>query len=252
MSSGIKNIKVIPLDTKSGKGKTRTSYMKWSREHLALAKCVGTKKHYSGDWVYPTMKSGQTTLDETQREQAEKAEAAHARSLLAMKDSQDKKTVDQATTAELPDGCPAKAWKKLRLKHCPETAAGKSELDDDFKNLKLAHAGQNPGDWISDMIDVQCLLQKVHNKSEREVKTDILGHVFTNILFDDYDSLIDDYQKRLKKNEDVSLDDVQDELQEHFDRAQHRKGLKKGNNKNGNHNNDDDGETALNTGGGGC
>ena len=61
-----------------------------------------------------------------------------------------------------------------------------------LRRTRLERTGQNRGDWISDMIDVQCLLQKVHKKSEEDTKTDILGHIFANVLFEDYDSLIED------------------------------------------------------------
>ena len=125
MSDNLKAIRIIQFDDK------KSSFRRWSKKFLAVAKRRGYKKVLLGTETVP---KSMDVLDETKAADKvllaarEANELAYNDLILACDGDIAFGIVETAVSAELPDGDAKLAWKNLHTMFMPKTSANKVQL----------------------------------------------------------------------------------------------------------------------------
>jgi hypothetical protein len=132
------------------------------------------------------------------------------------------RTVTTAITNDFKGGHLPTAWNKLIKRTIPLTTASKAKINATFNELTLDSSDQDPEEWIAELEDYQLILVQFFNKTVEESQKDIKGHIFTKIAIDNYDTVLKPLEKRHDKNDDVELDEIIEDMKQHFDLMQER------------------------------
>ena len=94
--------------------------------------------------------------------------------------------VDEAVTANIPEGDANLAWKKLKKRFDPQNAADKVRLKEEFTNSKVSDWKKNLEDWIIQLEIKRTKLKRMGHIISGE---DLIIHVLNN-LPEEYESKI--------------------------------------------------------------
>lgn len=169
-----KSIKVIAFTNKS-------DWKVWSMKFLARAYQKGYKSVLLGTTTVP---KGDEVLDpkipdENIKMKARKAnDMAYSDLTLCFDDIVNIVLIDQAKTADLPEGDANKAWKNLINKHAPKTTASKVAIKTAFLQSKLVNVKTDPDVWIANLERMKAELTVMKDTMTDE---DLIIHVLVNL-----------------------------------------------------------------------
>ena len=132
------------------------------------------------------------------------------------------RTVTTAITNDFKGGHLPTAWEKLIKRTIPLTTATKAKITATFSEMTLDSVDTDPEEWIAELEDYQLILVEFFNKTVEESQKDIKGHIFTKIAIDNYDTVLKPLEKRHDRNDDVELDEIIQDMKQHFDLMQER------------------------------
>ena len=177
-------IRVLPF---SGK---KEEWNMWSKKFLARAKKLGYRDILTGEKIND--KEKRSGLNDN----------AYSDLLLAMNCEVAFDYVDEAVSEEFPEGDVALAWTNLMQKFQPSTTGSRVYYKNEFNNSKL-QSDKDPDEWISGLEKLRKLVKSTGSEISDK---DFIIHVLNN-LPKTYESMIDNFEKELDKDELTVSDD---------------------------------------------
>ena len=201
MSENLKAIRIIQFDDK------KSSFRRWSKKFLAVAKRRGYKKVLLGTEPVP---SSMDVLDETDPAQKvllvarEANEIAYNDLILACDGDIAFSIVETAVSADLPDGDAKLAWKNLHTKFMPQTSANKVQLMAKFANSSLKSWKKDPDEWINDL---EILRSRIKDCGHKIDDDDLVIHILNN-LPEKYDNLVENLEAKMSVSSPLTLEEL--------------------------------------------
>lgn len=144
-SSYEKSIRIISWSSGNEK-----DWKMFATKQLAKAQLNGYKKHLLGQATIPRHdKTLNPTTNAEEIKNREMNDIAYANLLLSMEDETAWNLVNNAKTAELPDGDAALAWTKLNDLYEPKTVLLEFDLSEMFGKCKLKSNASKPDNWFT-------------------------------------------------------------------------------------------------------
>ena len=202
-----RSIKIVPFTNKS-------VWSVWHKQFLARAHLKGFKSVLDGSIKVPKKKDKiDTNTAEGKRMQSARAanENAYNELLLSFSDVVNFNLVDKAVSGDLPDGDAFQAWKILKDRHEPNTAANKVGLKLEFSQSKLSDVKKDPEEWVSEL---EIIKIKLANMKVQISEEDLIIHIINNLPVE-YDSVTDQIENELNfddANEHPSVESVKARL----------------------------------------
>ncbi len=128
----IKTIRIIPF---SGK---EEDWNRWSKTFMATATVKGYK-----DVLNPIDPDEEATLEDNV--------LAYNDLILSCQEDISFGIIDESVSETFPDGDARLAWRNLRARFEPNTGAAKVQLKQEFHQLKLSNAEEDPDPWITSL-----------------------------------------------------------------------------------------------------
>jgi hypothetical protein len=191
--SKLETIRELPF---SGKD---SDYRMWSRQFLARAVKKGYKKILEGTEQVPA--EDEDIPDDTDANKKkllarQMNEEAYSDLLLSMKTEAAFNLVDEATTADLPNGSAKVAWDNLNKRYLPKDTATRAMLKEEFENDKLTDVTKDPGEWIAHLETIKSRLKNAGTTISDE---DFLIKILSS-LPEEYTTVADLLHKDLSDN----------------------------------------------------
>ena len=203
-SESEKAIRVLPF---SGK---KQDWNMWSKKFLARAKKLG----------YREILKAENLIDKDKKPIMN--DNAYSDLLLAMNCEVAFGYVDEAVSEEFPEGDAALAWQNLLKKFQPNTTGSRVYYKNEFNNSKLGSEKDDPDEWIAGLEKIRKLVESTGSEISDE---DFIIHVLNN-LPKCYESLIDNFEKELDKDE-LTVSDMRLRLSTKYERMRKREGTSK-------------------------
>ena len=175
------NEKSIRIITFTGK---RNDWRQWSKKFLAVAE----RREYR-----TILQSDPDTLTLNDEEKKKKNSMAYNDLLLAMTDDVSFGLVDEATSANYPEGDARIAWGKLMQRYESQTNASRVKMMGQFTSSRLKKNHQDPDPWISELKLMRIRLKKMGSNIDDEY---FMMHIMNN-LPSAYDGLIENLEDKL-------------------------------------------------------
>ena len=196
----------------------------WSTQFLALAQLKKFKRSLLGQELPPN-EDEDLDEDSSDAETRKKSKARTANekaySALTLTCSEPKafRIIYNAKTKELPSGSASLAWTRLKARFEPQTGATLTQLKREFTQSKL-EKGESPDEWIERLESIRNTIEQILGKPHID-DTDMMLHIINN-LPDEYEVIIDRVTKELS-NKTLTLESLQEDLQEKFERMKTKK-----------------------------
>ena len=187
-----RTIKIVPFTKKS-------IWTVWSRQFLARAHLKGYKGILDGTIKVPGKGDRIDITSETGRKRLEARKQninAYNELILSFDDMVNFNLVNKAVNAELPDGDAFLAWKNLKSKHEPNTAANKVGLKLEFSQSKMTDIKKDPEEWVSELEIIRIKLSDLKVEMTDE---DIIIHIINNMP-SEYETVTDILENELNQD----------------------------------------------------
>ena len=197
----------------------------WSTQFLALAQLKKFKRSLLGQELPPDEDEDldeDSSDAETRKKSKARTSNERAYSALTLTCSEPKsfRIIYNAKTPELPSGNASLAWARLKTRFEPKTGATLTQLKREFTQSKL-QKGESPDEWIERLESIRNTIEQILGKPHID-ETDMMLHIINN-LPDDYEVIIDRVTKELSNNT-LTLESLQEDLQEKYERMKTKKG----------------------------
>ena len=196
----------------------------WEAKYSARARVKGWYGVMMGTTPVP---DASTALDPAVAAQATLLEARKANNdgyadiLLSMEDVTAFNVVDEAKTAELPDGSLAKAYKDLKVKYGATTKTELVDLKREFATLTL-ESGEDPEDYLTELEAINrkiCGIDVARAISDEDVLIQAMA-----MLPDEYDHLIPGWSSQIGATTNaLTMEKLKEELRAVYKRHKKRK-----------------------------
>ena len=196
MADTIKTIRIIPF---SGK---EEDWNRWSKTFMATATAKGYR-----EVLKPT--------DENQDAEEVLNIQAYNDLILSCQEDISFGIIDESVSTTFPDGDARLAWKNLCDKYEPSTGAAKVQAKQEFHQLKLTSADEDPDTWITALELKRRRLKTLGTTIEDD---DMILHVLNN-LPREYETVVELCEEDLSRGT-VNLQTVKERIRARFTRLQ--------------------------------
>ena len=196
MTDTIKTIRIIPF---SGK---EEDWNRWSKTFMATATAKGYR-----EVLKPSEE--EEDVDEDLNVQA------YNDLILSCQEDISFGIIDESISETFPDGDARLAWKNLRDRFEPSTGAAKVQAKQEFHQLKLASADDDPDPWITSLELKRRRLKTLGTTIEDDV---IILHILNN-LPKEYERVVELCEEDLSRGT-VNLQTVKERIRARFSRLQ--------------------------------
>lgn len=194
MADTIKTIRIIPF---SGK---EEDWNRWSKTFLATATAKGYRE---------VLKPADEDADADEDLNIQ----AYNDLILSCQEEISFGIIDESISETFPDGDARVAWKNLCVKFEPNTGAAKVQAKQEFHQLKLASADDDPDPWITSLELKRRRLKTLGTIIEDD---DMILHILNN-LPKEYETVVELCEEDLSSGE-VSLKTVKERIRARFSR----------------------------------
>ena len=196
MADTIKTIRIIPF---SGK---EQDWNRWSKTFMATATAKGYR-----EVLKPT--------DEDEDVEEELNVQAYNDLILSCQEDISFGIIDESISETFPDGDARLAWKNLCNKFEPSTGAAKVQAKQEFLQLKLASADEDPDNWI---LSLELKRRRLKTLGTTIEDDDMILHILNN-LPREYETVVELCEEDLSRGT-VNLQTVKERIRARFHRLQ--------------------------------
>ena len=196
MAESIKTIRVIPF---SGK---EEDWNRWSKTFLATAVAKGYR-----EVLKPT--------DPTVKADAELNVQVYNDLILSCQEEVSFGIIDESVSTDFPDGDARLAWKNLKARYEPNTGAAKVQLKQEFHQMKLESADEDPDPWLTALELKRRRLKTLGTTMEDD---DMILHILNN-LPKEYETVVELCEEDLSRG-NINLATVKERIRARYNRLQ--------------------------------
>ena len=223
MNASSYKIKLVKLR----KDLDREGFLAWYDQHLAIAHHKGYCEILltGAEEVIEQLKDKEGNVDSKELGKVNmlNSEAYADLVLVTGDDKTVARLVKNSKTDFLPRGDAWEAWKKITRKFMPDTASARRNLEKEFQGNELTSVDKNPEEWAAELESIQNTMCEVHGRKRSEMEKAMVEHLMSAVMIDDYDVVLRSLQTQIDGGEDISSDDIVDELSTHFAKLQERR-----------------------------
>ena len=194
--SELKTIRVIPFSGKS------EDWNRWSKTFLATATVKGYR-----EVLKPS--------DPTKKADPELNVLVYNDLILSCQEDIIFGIVDESVSTDFPDGDARLAWRNLKDRYEPNTGAAKVQLKQEFHQLKLESAEDDPDIWITQLELKRRRLQNLGSTIEDD---DLILHIL-NCLPKEYETVVELCEDDLSRGK-IELSIVKERIRARYNRLQ--------------------------------
>jgi hypothetical protein len=196
MTETLKTIRVIPF---SGK---EADWNRWSKTFMATATVKGYR-----DVLVPIDPDTEAELEDNIQ--------AYNDLILSCQEDITFGIVDESVSETFPDGDARVAWTNLKARFEPNTGAAKVQLKQEFHQLKLSSADEDPDPWLTNLELKRRRLKTLGATIEDD---DIILHILNN-LPKEYETVVELCEEDLSRG-NVNLQTVKERIRARYTRLQ--------------------------------
>ena len=196
MTDALKTIRVIPF---SGK---EEDWNRWSKTFLATATAKGYR-----EVLRPS--------DPSVKADGELNVLVYNDLILSYQEDVAFGIVDESISDDFPDGDARLAWKNLQSRYEPNTGAAKVQLKQEFHQMKLESADEDPDPWLTALELKRRRLKTVGATMEDD---DVILHILNN-LPKEYETVVELCEEDLSRGK-INLNTVKERIRARYSRLQ--------------------------------
>ena len=196
MTDTLRSIRIIPF---SGKAE---DWNRWSKTFLATASAKGYKEVIKPADLEKPAEPELNTL-------------VYNDLILSCQEEISFGIIDESVSEKFPDGDARLAWKNLQDKFEPKTGAAKVQLKQEFHQMKMTSADEDPDPWLTNLELKRRRLKSLGAVIEDD---DMILHIL-NSLPKEYETVVELCEEDLSRGK-IDLSTVKERIRSRFNRLQ--------------------------------